>query len=76
MHRAPCACNYWRVEARDGNDLALATGSRTGLQQRIAYQCALIPHRRFGRQLRYTFGRMNAQIERRSPPCPRHTWQW
>ena len=24
----------------------------------------------------YTFGTMNAQIERRSRPCPRHTWQW
>ena len=23
----------------------------------------------------YTFGTMNAQIERRSRPCPRHTWQ-
>ena len=52
------------VEARDLNDFALATGSRTGLRRRIAYQCALIPHRQFGQPLRYTFGTMNAQIER------------
>src|SRR5215472_18804297 len=25
---------------------------------------------------RYTFGTMNAQIERCSRPRPRHTWQW
>jgi hypothetical protein len=25
---------------------------------------------------RYTFGTMNAQIERCSRPSPRHTWQW
>src|SRR5262245_8712926 len=26
--------------------------------------------------VRYTFGTMNAQIERCSRPSPRHTWQW
>jgi len=32
--------------------------------------------RRWRATARYTFGTMNAQIERCSRPRPRHTWQW
>jgi antirestriction protein ArdC len=50
------------VDGRHAN--GAVAGLNRNLQQPAACQRALIPHRQFGRQPRYTFGTMNAQIER------------